>query len=487
MTSRMRKPTIANITKLTSSTTRLLFAVLFLTLILPLLMIPKHNQPADNNNAALLVSAFTSTTRTTKSHKVNIRQPHSSSSSRRQTLKLFVVKDENQQQKQPQRQRQEKQQQQQELRRSNEQKSDEAKVEKVEIKEEEEVDDIQSLRLEIRMWSQIKAPHGPKEAEKVLRKMIQLYSSNEDSNVNEQQQEKNSTPIHKEEAEVVQGGQNQSHPQRNHGNLNIKKNSYNRPYVDVIDCNQVINAYSKSRNDENAPQYALQILKDMITLSSSNKKSKSGTISSNLVPNVVTYNSVINGYAQKGNFVGASKVFQLQIQDYKQNNNTNAKPNVRSFNTMINACSKHITLNNARSNKSIKNKSNNNNKDFSSGGSGETNNNNNNNNNSMPEIAEKLLATLQEWYTMGEIDHGADTITYSAVINCWSKSDTTDGPQRALDLLHQMIRDQNIAPNTITYNSVMDAYARQGNILGATNVFQMMQLQSTNTNNRGRR
>jgi pentatricopeptide repeat protein len=407
-----------------STTTRLLLAVLFLAILLLLLIVVPMHQPSKK---FAIVSAFTSTT--TKSNKFNnnLQQQPSSSSPL-----LFVVKDENQQQ---QKQRQQKQQE-----RRNEQ------------NEEEEEDDIQSSRLEIRKWSQIKAPHGPKEAEKVLRKMIQLYSSNNEDNANDENSSTSQQPINKEEGEEGQG-QGQDQQQRN--NKNIKKNSYSRPYVDVIDCNQVINAYSKSRNDDNAPQYALQILKDM---------SKSGTY---LVPNVVTYNSVINGYAQKGNFVGASKVFQLQINDYKQNNNTDAKPNVRSFNTMINACSKHITLN-------ARNKSNN--KDFSSGGDETNSNNDNDNDNSMPEIAEKLLATLEEWYTMGEIDNGADTITYSAVINCWSKSDTIDGPQRALDLLNKMI-SQNIEPNTITYNSVLDAYARQGNIIGANNVFQMMQQQ----------
>jgi pentatricopeptide repeat protein len=90
-----------------------------------------------------------------------------------------------------------------------------------------------------------------------------------------------------------------------------------------------------------------------------------------------------------------------------------------------------------------------------------------------------------------------DTVTYCGVINCWSKSNRKEAPKRSTDILKIMISKYKeaqaqaqsgnnngninnsniIKPNTIAYNSVMDAYARQGDVDGATKVFNMMKEQ----------
>jgi pentatricopeptide repeat protein len=83
-------------------------------------------------------------------------------------------------------------------------------------------------------------------------------------------------------------------------------------------------------------------------------------------------------------------------------------------------------------------------------------------------------------YSKGELDHGPDTIIYSTVVNCWSKSNLPEAPQRVRDILDSMILhykqtgNENVRPNTITYNSVMDAYARQGDIDGTLEVWELM-------------
>jgi pentatricopeptide repeat protein len=91
-----------------------------------------------------------------------------------------------------------------------------------------------------------------------------------------------------------------------------------------------------------------------------------------------------------------------------------------------------------------------------------------------------------------------DTVTYCGVINCWSKSNRKEAPKRSTDILKIMVSKYKeaqtqaqaqtgnsniknnsniIKPNTIAYNSVMDAYARQGDVDGATEVFNMMKEQ----------
>ena len=70
----------------------------------------------------------------------------------------------------------------------------------------------------------------------------------------------------------------------------------------------------------------------------------------------------------------------------------------------------------------------------------------------------------------------------SSVINCWSKSNKLEAPKHARSILDDMISQSKgkngnkaISPNRITYNSVADAYARQGNVDGALEVIKLME------------
>ena len=182
------------------------------------------------------------------------------------------------------------------------------------------IPNIQELRDIIRKRSRMRSSNAPNEAASALRDMVRFYSgSNNKSN-------------NKEKGQRI----------------------INRPSVDVIDCNQVINAWSKSRQQD-APQQALAILKGMMVMY---KKDGNKCIR----PNVITYTSVINAFARRGDFDGSSAVFTMQVNDFKQENNIEAKPNAYTFSAMINACSKS-------------------------------------NRDDMPEISEKLLTAMNDWYS----------------------------------------------------------------------------------------
>jgi len=197
----------------------------------------------------------------------------------------------------------------------------------------------------------------------------------------------------------------------------------------------VINAYSKSRRDD-APKQALAILEGMISAYKMTNNDK-------IRPDVITYTAVIDAHARRGDYEGAMKVFMMQANDYKKEDNIFAKPNIITFNTMINACSKSDR-------------------------------------DDIPETAEQILTIIDVWHGRKDLQEGPNTITYSGVINCWSKSNRPEAPSRALAILETMIAKykvdgiNDVRPNTITYNSVMDAYARQGDIDGAKKVFMMM-------------
>merc|ERR1712166_935479 len=225
-------------------------------------------------------------------------------------------------------------------------------------------------------------------------------------------------------------------------NILIKgyKGRQSRQTVDVIDCTQVINTWSKSRHKD-APQQALAILNKMTDVYKKDSNNHNNRPSS-IRPNVFAYTGVINAFARRGDYTGAMGVFKLQLNDYKNESNERAKPNVITFSAMIDACSKSDRED-------------------------------------LPEIAEKLVATIETWYDRGDLEEGPNTITYNSAINCWSKSNRPEALGRALGILDTMIskyEDGNEAarPNTITYNSIIDAHARQGDIDGANKVFTMM-------------
>jgi len=272
----------------------------------------------------------------------------------------------------------------------------------------ERIPNIQELRNKLRKWSKMSVPDAPTEATKVLKTMFRYYRTNP-------------------------GGENFSDSENRRRRI--------RAIVDAIDCTQVINSWSKSRRHD-APKQALAILKEMIEVFQQDGNSC-------IRPDSVTYNSVMNAFARRGDFEGASAVFSMQTNDFKEQGNTMAKPDAYTFSTMINACS--------RSNRR-----------------------------GVTEAAGKLLATMNDWHARGDLEQGPSIVTYNAVIHCFSKSNTPDAPDRTRTILETMISRYNnegskntdddnvVRPNAITYNSVLNAHARQGDVKGATEIFEMM-------------
>jgi len=56
-------------------------------------------------------------------------------------------------------------------------------------------------------------------------------------------------------------------------------------------------------------------------------------------PNVISYSTVMNGWAHEGNYERASEVLRLMYDDYV-NGNVNAKPDVMVYNTLLTAYSR---------------------------------------------------------------------------------------------------------------------------------------------------
>ena len=377
------------------------FALLLLGLdsIFTLTLLLTLTTPYNNNNISGVVSALTTIT-TTTTFPSRIRSTSTSTSMISKTILFANVeqkKSPQQGQKKSPQQGQKKPPQQGQKPKP---KPKQQPKQQQQRKKEGSIPNIQSLRDDIHTWSRKRSPNAADEAANALRLMFRFYSGDNDNKTK---------------------------------NVNMR-----RPTVDVIDCNQVVNAWSKSRKRD-AHRQAHDILKLM---SEMYKKDNGNNIC--IRPDVITYTSVINAFAQKGDFDGASAIFKMQVNDFKQEQNLKARPNVYTFNAMINACSKS-------------------------------------NRDDLPEIAEKLLSTINNWYSTGEIEEGPNDITYNSVINCWSKSKREEAPERVLGILKTMVSGYNddgnkdVRPSAITYSSVLNAYARKGDIEGATAVWKMME------------
>ena len=242
---------------------------------------------------------------------------------------------------------------------------------------------------------------------------------------------------------------------------------YSRGDLDVgpntITYNSVINCWSKVKNRQvasEAPKRCLELLLVMIS-----KYQEDPQTNYDIRPDIITYNTIMNINAQQGDIKGAVTVFNMMKKDYQSSgsrNNNNAKPNIASYTILINAWSKSNTRD-------------------------------------APIEAESLLLEMLDLYSKGLLNESPNTIVYSSVINCWSKSDRIEGPKRALDILTTMItkyddfvssssteddegsnninnniNNNNVRPDTITFNSVMNAYAKRGDIMGCNKVFDIM-------------
>ena len=93
---------------------------------------------------------------------------------------------------------------------------------------------------------------------------------------------------------------------------------------------------------------------------------------------------------------------------------------------------------------------------------------------------------MEELYRQGNVDARPDTISYNAVMNAWAKSGDKGAAQRAEAILHHMLKlheggRENCLLTDISFNSVIDAWAKSGdakaydNAMRTFNLMQSMQ------------
>ena len=351
------------------------------------------------------------------------------------------------------------------------------KVWKMMIEEAHIAADVQTYNTLIDAWSKSGHKNAPEEAGLLLMEMIDVSNQNK------------------------KGGSTHHHHNNNNNIIVACPVLGCRP--DTITYTGVINCWSKSHRPE-APSRALDILQIMISKSKEENDGSSSTVQ----PNTITYNSVMDAHAKQGDVEGALQVFSLMKKEGSAASATSCTPDVTTYTILIDAYSKKANKNWNKNNK----------------------NHHDDDIVNAPLEAEALLMEMIELYKHGLLQDGPNTITYAAVINCWSKSKRPEAPQRAMDILqtmrstyqkqHQQQQQQSknknddtnnthaeqqhkkgrrknivnsssstttnnnvVRPNTIVYSTVMDAYAKQGDVDGAKHVFTMMKEDYYNAGN----
>ena len=209
--------------------------------------------------------------------------------------------------------------------------------------------------------------------------------------------------------------------------------------LNLLTCNTILNCWTKSGDPDRAEIYLEETMQEH-----------------NVIPDAVSYNTIIHGHARLGNLDRALELLTRLLDDALTNSSTTdntqqlyPKPNVRTFTNILVALSKEKTVKAA-------------------------------------EEAERLLLRMQE---LNDPPYNLDTrpnnVTYNAVMNCWAslslpssrrrkkrqnqkaKDDDTQhyefGRKAEFVLRSMQGLGKNEKPNAISYNTVIRAYSNDMN------------------------
>jgi pentatricopeptide repeat protein len=192
----------------------------------------------------------------------------------------------------------------------------------------------------------------------------------------------------------------------------------------VVTFSSVMNSWVKSGLPE-APQRVEDLLQRMKDLDEENPDW-------GVAPNGVTYSTAIDVWARVGRVDRVEELFNEIYVEYGKGKE-DLKPTIHIFNGYLVALAKK----------------------------GDNNR------------AEALLKQMEDLYEAGELDSKPTVISYSTVLDCFAKSKDRDAGERAEAILRQMAGN-GVQPNTISYNSTINAYAKAGKVEHAESLLKEM-------------
>ena len=233
---------------------------------------------------------------------------------------------------------------------------------------------------------------------------------------------------------------------------------------DIFTFGSVIHGWSKSRRMD-APQRAHAWLDRIKAL-----QKQGDSWANNVQLNAVLYTSVIMAYANAGDAHIAEQIleellveYQRHIQDTIRTNNAvakNLKPDLYTFNAVMSAWSRNAGGTRQTLSEQVRQP-----RYYAA------------------ERVEALLSRIKELHELGYIDKGPNLISYNILIDCWSKStggwqsqnehknekNGKKAQERALDIFRflQNNSDPSLRPDDRSYNMVIAAFSRAGDVAKA--------------------
>ncbi|KAL3945758.1 MAG: hypothetical protein SGBAC_000147 [Bacillariaceae sp.] len=205
------------------------------------------------------------------------------------------------------------------------------------------------------------------------------------------------------------------------------------PPLDVASYNIVIDTWAKSRAAE-APEAAERVLKLMLD----NEDVEADTFS---------YNGVLDAWANSGREDGLEKIVQIyHHMEGLQKQGKDIQPTIRTVNAILNAYAKVVSTYSRVSNPQLR--ENDKIEDYS-------------------EAAYKIFVeTKEKADTTGESMWVPDVMTYTILMDIYSKCGTYEATQKAVELLDELkaefkkSKNKSLKPNFRTYTALLTAWSR---------------------------
>ena len=190
---------------------------------------------------------------------------------------------------------------------------------------------------------------------------------------------------------------------------------------DVRSYTKFINTISRN-GDMNAGHEAEEVLMKMKDLYQQHVNSNP-ELASSIKPNSYTFTAVIQAHCNANTYESAERAVELteRMVDKYQRGDPDVTPTYKAFNHAIRAFGKH----------------------------------------GQAERAEEIFARMVSLYESGIPEAKPRIINYNALISAWANCKWEGSAQRAEQVLDRMQAD-NIEPTTVSYNAVLDAFAKSG-------------------------
>jgi pentatricopeptide repeat protein len=157
-----------------------------------------------------------------------------------------------------------------------------------------------------------------------------------------------------------------------------------------------------------------------------------------IAPNRISYSTAIDTWAKVGR---VDKVKEL-LQEMNQSDDDDLQPGLHAFNGLLVALSS----------------------------------------NGLSDEAEAVLDQIEEMYESGDLEDAPNEFAYTTVLDSFCRSKNRGAAQSA-DALFRRMKDVGIQPSVVTYNAVLNAHVKAGNMNAAESLLQEMQADAALTRN----